>query len=410
MEVKKLDYKKTEKVFNANNKNTLAPIMHRLGGETAFEVSREVEKLKLQGKDIIEMHIGQPDFNTPEHIIDAAIESLYNGDTGYTPSHGIMECREAVAEFIPKYRKVDGDIGPENVVITPGGKPVIFFGIFSTIGKGEEVLYPNPGYPIYISAINAAEGRGIPYNSVEELKKRINNKTRMIILNSPHNPTGEIIEKDDLEEIAGLSQKHNSLVMSDEVYSRIIYRDGFESVLQFSGMLERTILVDCHSKAYAMTGWRFGFGVASPKYTDAISEWMVNTSACVPGFIQKAGIAAMKGDQSCVYSMVDKFRKRRDLIVSELNKIDGIFCPEPDGAFYVFPDVTELCGEGNPFEDASDLRKKLLYEAGVSVLAREHFGSKGPNEENEFIRFSYATSEENILEGVGRIRNYLNRQ
>ncbi|MFH1172104.1 MAG: aminotransferase class I/II-fold pyridoxal phosphate-dependent enzyme [Nanoarchaeota archaeon] len=395
------------------HKHELAKIMKRLGGEKSFDMSLVVEKLEKKGNKIVKMHIGQSNFKTPEHIVEAGVKALYDGLTGYTPSPGTMECREAVANFIPKHRSVYGDIGPENVVITPGGKPVIFFGILSTIDKGDEVLYPNPGYPIYISAIDIAKGKGIPYAGVDDLKGKINKRTKMVIINSPHNPTGEIIGKKDLEEIAYLVvEEYDSLVMSDEVYSRILYPAGskFESILQFPGMLERTIMLDCHSKTYAMPGWRFGYGVGAPKYINAISEWITNTSACVPGFVQKAGIAAMEGDQTCVDEMVKEFERRRDLTVKLFDGIDDIYCPEPGGAFYAFLDVGELCGKGKKFKNSTDMQEKILHEAFVSTLSGTHFGIKNgyeKTEPKEYIRLAYTVSQEEIKEGHRRISDYL---
>ena len=385
-----------------------------LGTENAFVVLKEVGDLIRQGKDIVNFCIGQPDFDTPEYIKEAAIKAIKEGKTGYTPSPGIPELREAVAEYFSETRNIN--VKPDWVVIANGAKPFISYIILSVTdyGKGEEVLYPNPGFPIYESQIKASGAVPIPlplYESkgyafdVEYLEKRITEKTRLLILNSPHNPTGGVLDKDTLEQIADIVKRHDNLwVFSDEIYSRMVHDGEFVSIASFPRMQERTIIVDGVSKTYAMTGWRIGFA-ANEKLAVHLSRWITNTDSCAAHPNQYAALAALTGPQDESKKMMMSFKKRRDIIVEGLNKIEGITCLKPGGAFYAWPNITEACRLVG-VKDSEEFRKRLLYEAGVAVLSDIHFGFKNEGE-GEHIRFSYATSEENIREGLNRIRRYI---
>jgi len=352
-----------------------------LGTENAFVVLKEVNELISQGKDIVNFCIGQPDFDTPEHIKEAAIKAIREGKTGYTPSPGIPELREAVAEYFSETRGID--VKPEWVVVANGAKPFISY-VIQTVtdyGKGEEVIYPNPGFPIYESQIRACgaipvpipllESKGYAFD-VECLEKKLTEKTRLIILNSPHNPTGGFLDGDMLEQIAEIVKKYDNLwIFSDEVYSRIVYDGEFVSIASIPEMQERTIIVDGVSKAYAMTGWRIGFA-ANEKLAPYLSRWVTNTDSCAGHPNQYAALAALTGPQDESERMVETFKKRRDIIVEGLNDIEGIKCLKPGGAFYVWPNVTEACRMVG-VKDAEEFRKDLLYKAGVAVLSDIHW-------------------------------------
>jgi len=385
-----------------------------LGTENAFVVLKEVNELIREGKDIVNFCIGQPDFDTPEHIKEAAIKAIKEGKTGYTPSPGIPELREAVAEYLSETRGID--VKPEWVVVANGAKPFISYTILSVTdyGKGEEVLYPNPGFPIYESQIRANGAVPVPLPlleskkyafDVEYLESKITEKTRLLILNSPHNPTGGVLDRDTLEQIADVVKRHENLwVFSDEVYSRMVHDSEFLSIASFPGMQERTIIVDGVSKTYAMTGWRIGFA-ANEKLAPYMSRWVTNTDSCAAHPNQYAALAALTGPQDESRKMMMIYKRRRDIIVEGLNRIKGITCLKPGGAFYAWPNVTEAC-ELLGVKDSEELRKRLLYDAGVAVLSDIHFGFKNEGE-GEHVRFSYATSEENIREGLRRIQRYI---
>lgn len=384
--------------------------MSRLGTETAFEVLAQVNKLRAKGKNVVSFCIGEPDFDTPKNIKEAAKKALDNGYTHYNPSAGLPEAKNVFAEYIKRTRKIE--VSPDEIVITPGAKPIIFYGILALIEEGDEVIYPNPGFPIYESMINFAGAKPIAmplleekeFNfDIKELERKITAKTKMIILNSPHNPTGSVILKEDLAKIAELAIKNDLWVMSDEVYSRIIYGGEFSSIVGFPGMKERTILIEGHSKTYAMTGWRLGYGVMNKDLAVQISRLMTNSNSCTATFTQIAGIEAYKGPQSETENMIKEFKERRDLIVEGLNSIEGIKCLNPKGAFYVFPNVTAVCRKLG-FVDSKQLQQYLLYEAKVAALARTCFGSKNEGETQEYLRFSYAASKEDIKEGLRRIK------
>ena len=384
----------------------LADRMSRLGTETAFEVLAKAKQLEAKGKNIIHLEIGEPDFTTPRNIIDAGIKALNEGYTHYNPSAGVSELREVIAKEVSKTRKIE--VNPDQVVITPGGKPIILFGIMALVNEGDEVIYPNPGYPIYESVIEFFGAKAVPIQLREEndfrldtheLKKLVTDKTRMIIINSPHNPTGGILTKDDLRVIADIAISKDIFVLSDEIYSRIIYEGSHHSIASFPGMQERTIILDGMSKTYAMTGWRLGYGVMREDLAVLIAKLQTNSNSCTATFTQMAGIEALTGPQEEVDKMVAEFKKRRDVIVEGLNAIPRISCRTPKGAFYVFPNVKEIGWEVRKLSDY------LLNEGGVAVLFGTSFGKYGEG----YIRISYANSVENIKEGLSRIEKALQK-
>jgi aspartate/methionine/tyrosine aminotransferase len=375
--------------------------MNRLGTESAFDVLAKAKKLEAQGRNIIHLEIGQPDFPTPFNICEAAFRAMKDGYTGYGPAAGLLELREVVAEHISTTRGIE--VHPDEVVITPGAKPIIFFTLLALVNEGDEVIYPDPGFPIYESVINFVGAKGIPLPLREEVDFRfhlddlvdaISERTRLLILNSPHNPTGGILQKDELEVIAELANKHDFYVLSDEVYSRILYEGNHESIIRFPGMKERTILLDGYSKTYSMTGWRLGYGVVPKPLVEKIVRLMINSNSCTCSFTQIAGIEALKGEQDFVDRMVSEFKQRRDAVVAGLNAIAGITCLKPAGAFYVFPNVTQI-----PLS-CEALADYLLEEAGVALLAGTAFGKFGDG----YLRISYANSLENIQEALERIQ------
>ncbi len=385
----------------------------RLGTETAFEVLAEVNQLRAQGRDIIALSIGEPACATSESIKDAAKKALDKNLTHYSPSQGIIELRRAVAEYVSTTREISVD--PAEVVIVPGGKPIIFYSILACIDEGDEVVYPLPGYPIYESMINFVGGKAVPLRlreeknfsfDIDELRSKISDRTRMVIVNSPHNPTGGVIPKQDLHEIAELALKHDFWVLSDEIYSRILYDRKPESISQFPGMKERTIILDGHSKTYAMTGWRVGYGVMPKELAVHMTRLMTNSNSCTATFTQHAALEAITGSQEYVDHMVAEFRTNRDLIVSGLNAIDGFKCHRPAGAFYAYPNVTQVCRK-HGFRDSKQLQQFLLYKAGVAVLGQQCFGTRADDENQEFIRLSYVSSEQDIREALRRIQSAL---
>ncbi|NMB46179.1 MAG: pyridoxal phosphate-dependent aminotransferase [Firmicutes bacterium] len=391
----------------------IAHRMSSLGTETAFEVLAEVKELEAQGRDIVSFAIGEPDFATPENIKQAGIDAIRAGETHYGPSAGRIELREAIAEYISRTRRIP--VTPDQVVVTPGAKPIIFFTILATINAGDEAIYPTPGFPIYESVIRFIGGNPIPLPLLEEkgfefdvdyLRSLITPRTRLIILNSPHNPTGGVLSPSTLEAVAEIALENDLWVLSDEVYSRIIFDGEFFSITSIPGMQERTILLDGFSKTYAMTGWRLGYGVMNPEMAVHIARLETNSESCTATFTQLAGVEALQGPQDATELMVEQFRRRRDLIVEGLNSIAGVSCLLPQGAFYVFPNVTEACRTLG-LADAKALQQKLLHEAGVAVLPRTSFGRKLPGEREEYLRLSYATSEALIEQGVERMRKWI---
>lgn len=382
----------------------LATSMSRLGTETAFEVLVKAKALEAQGKHVIHLEIGEPDFDTPKNIRDSAKKALDEGWTHYGPAPGLPDLRDAVAKYIGRTRAID--VHPDEVVVTPGGKPIIFFPILALINPGDEVIYPNPGFPIYESMINFVGGKAVPLKISEdkdfvldlnELKEKISKKTKLIIINSPANPTGGVFSKKDVEEIAEIVRPYNCYIMSDEIYSRIMYGHEHYSISSVSGMKERTIILDGFSKTYAMTGWRAGYGVMNKDLAGMVAKLQTNSNSCTNSFVQRACVEALTGSQTAVDEMVAEFRKRRDFIVDGLNKIKGFSCKKPLGAFYVFPNITKTG------MDSKKLADYLLNEAGVAALSGTAFGAFGQG----YMRFSYANSIENIGMALDRISKAL---
>lgn len=384
----------------------LAERMSRLGTESAFQVLAKARALEARGKDVIHLEIGEPDFATPDHIIDAACRALHEGWTHYTPTQGIPELVDLIAEQIGERR--GQPVSPAQVVVTPGAKPIMFFTLLALAQPGREVIYPDPGFPIYKSMIDFCGAKAVPLPLREELDFRfqlddlrplINERTALIILNSPHNPTGGIMEPSDLEEIARLCVEHNIPVLSDEVYEQILYDGEFHSIATYPGMStkERTIILHGFSKTYAMTGWRLGYGVMPEWLAEHVKRLMVNSNSCTNAATQWAGVAALTGTQEPVAEMVAAFRQRREVIVAGLNSIPGITCRMPRGAFYVFPNITRTGLSSQACEDL------LLQKAGVATLSGTSFGVTGEG----YLRLSYANSVENIEKAVERIRTTL---
>ena len=385
---------------------SLATRMSRLGTETAFEVLAQAKQLESEGKDIIHLEIGEPDFETPQNIVNAAKKALDDGYTHYGPAAGLPEAREAVADYVARTRGVD--CGADEVVIVPGGKPIMFYTFLALIEKGDEVIYPNPGFPIYESMIQFVGGKAVacPIRSSnafaldpEDVISRLTPKTKLVILNSPANPTGGVTPREELNKVlAALKDRPDIWILSDEIYSRMLYDGEVHcSPMEDSDIRDRVILLDGWSKTYAMTGWRMGFGVMRPDLAAQVSKLMVNSNSCTASFSQIAGIEALQGDQSAVDEMLVAFDHRRKKIVAWLNEIPGVSCHLPKGAFYVMPSIKEL---GIP---AKELQEKILFEGGVSCLAGTAFGAEGEG----FLRFSYANSTANIERGLQRVRKVI---
>ncbi len=387
----------------------LAQRMSRLGTETAFAVLAQVNALKAQGRDIVSFSIGEPDFDTPLNIREAAKKALDEGQTHYTPSAGMMSFREVLADYINRTRGTA--YTPANVVVTPGAKPIMFFTILALADEGDEVVYPNPGFPIYESMIDFVGAKAVSLPLVEEhafsfdvdrLEEIVSDRTKLLILNSPQNPTSGVVPRESLQRVAELAHRHDFYVLSDEIYSRLVYDGEFQSITQFEGMTERTIILEGHSKTYAMTGWRLGYGVMPAEMAEAVSQLVTNSVSCTASFTQVAGAEALTGAQDGADRMKQIFHERRDIIVDGLNAIPGFTCLKPSGAFYVWPNVTGVCRNlGLP--DSKALQNYLLYEAGVAVLGRQCFGRRTAEETQEYVRFSYASSIEAIKEGLKRI-------
>jgi aspartate/methionine/tyrosine aminotransferase len=387
-----------------------------LGTENAFVVTQEVSDLQSKGRNIISFCIGQPDFDTPSYIKEGAIKAINEGKTGYTVSAGIPELRKAIAKYFSQTRRIN--VSPDSVVVASGAKPFIGYAVLSVTDYGQkhEVLYPNPGFPIYESQIAAQGAVPVPLHLLErnefsfdisDLKRKLNRRSRLLILNSPHNPTGRVLTRKELEQIAELVLNYDDLwVLSDEVYCKMIHDGEFCSIASISGMQERTIIVDGVSKTYAMTGWRIGFA-SNEKLASSFSTWVTNTDSCAGHPNQYAALTALTGPQDASIMMMKSYVERRNLVVKGLNKINGIRCLSPAGAFYVWPNVTEACKLVGA-KDSEEFRKRLLYEAGVAVLSDIHFGTRVSGE-GEHIRISYATSKENIVEGLRRIKEWIEK-
>ncbi len=381
----------------------LARRMSRLGTETAFEVLNKARALERQGKDIVHLEIGEPDFDTPANVVEAAVDALHKGWTHYGPSAGLPELRQVIAEYISRTRGVP--VASDEVVVVPGGKPIIFFSILSLVDEGDEVIYPNPGFPIYESMIRYVGGSAVPIQlreerdfglDVNELAALINDRTRLIILNSPQNPTGGVLSKSAIHDIADAIGDRNIMIMSDEIYSRLIFEGEHFSIMSIPGFKDRTILLDGFSKTYAMTGWRMGYGVMRSDLATQVTRLMTNSNSCTASFTQVAGIEALRGDQSSVDRMRDEFKNRRDVFVAGLNKIKGFSCRMPKGAFYTFPNITETGWPSKKLADA------ILQEAGVACLSGTAFGDYGEG----YLRFSVANSLENLNKALDRIQQW----
>jgi aspartate/methionine/tyrosine aminotransferase len=381
--------------------------MDDIGTETAFEVLAKARKLEAQGRSIVHLEIGEPDFPTPPNIVEAAEKALRDGFTHYTPAGGLMPARQAVADWIRRWYEVE--VKPEQVVMVPGSKNVLLFTMLALVDPGDDVIVPDPGYPIYASAAELAGARviGIPLREknefridIEELKSKITPKTRVLVINSPQNPTGGVLSTHDLEQIAELAMRHDFYVLSDEVYGQITYDGHHASIMTVPGMLDRTIYSDGLSKAYAMCGWRLGFAVAPLPLAQKFETLMINSSSCAAAFTQMAAIEALspRSDAS-VQAMVGEFKRRRDFVVDRLNQLPGVRCHKPLGAFYVFPNINDTG------QNERQLADRMLYEGGVAVLAGTSFGQEGKG----YLRLSYANSVEQIEEGVERMKGVLEK-
>jgi aspartate/methionine/tyrosine aminotransferase len=378
----------------------LASKMNRLGIESAFKVLAQAQALEAKGMSIVHLEIGEPDFDTPQNIRNAATKAMNSGATHYSNSQGIIPLRKAIAAEMAK--TVGAPIDPDRVIVTPGAKPIMFYSIISLLEEGDEAIYPDPGFPIYESMINFTGAKAVPAPlreelefrlDVNELERLITPRTRLIILNSPHNPTGSMLSESDLRKIAALAIKNDIVIFSDEVYDQIIYEGTPFSIASIPGMLDRTILLNGFSKTYAMTGWRLGYAAMPKELVDPVNKLIINSVSCTPTFIQYAGIEALTGPQDSVPAMVAEFRKRRDLIVNGLNEIKGISCVMPKGAFYVFPNIKKL---GMTSDEAFNY---FLNKAGVAALAGTAFGKYGEG----YLRLSYATSQENLKKALERM-------
>ncbi len=383
----------------------LATRMNDLGTETAFEVFAQAKTLEAQGKDVIHLEIGEPDFETPSHIIEACQNAIQNNMTHYVPTPGIQEVRESIAKNISTTRNINVDW--QNIVVTPGAKPIMFFTLLAIAEPGTEIIYPNPGFPIYESMINFCQATAIPmkldpnngyHPDLDDLETKINDKTRLIILNSPGNPTGGTINQTELQKIVELIEKYpNIYILSDEIYKDILYNDKHISITSFKNMLEKTIILDGLSKSYAMTGWRLGYGLFPETLTPHAIKLAVNSVSCATAFAQAAIPAALEGPQDELILMKKEFQTRRDLIVKGLNNIPGIYCPTPEGAFYAFPNIKETGLTSQKFE------QDLLNKYGVALLAGTSFGKYGEG----FVRISYANSQENINKALERLADFV---
>ena len=378
----------------ATKADRFAEAVSRLGSESAFEVLARARALEAQGKRVVHMEIGEPDFDTPDHIKEAGIRAIRENHSHYTPSQGILELRDVVAAFASKFRHIE-PWSAENVVLSPGAKPIIWNILSALLGPGDEFVYFDPAYPAYASCSSYLGAKTVPIPLLEEknwrmdldeLERRVSDRTKALMINSPHNPTGGVLTKEDLERIAGIAERHDVIVIADEIYSRKFYDREFHSIVSVPGMRERTIVVDGFSKAYAMTGWRLGYAIMPPEIAKVVTLFNNNTFSCVASFVQQAGIAALTGDDEPVVRMNNIFRERRDAIVNGLNKIPNLSCTMPEGAFYAFPNVTKVTS------DDKALAAYLLQEAGVACLGGSAFGAAGKG----YLRFSYAASLDDI--------------
>ena len=384
----------------------LAKRMSRIGVETAFEVLVRARALEATGRSIIHLEIGEPDFQTPQHVVDAGKLALDQGWTHYGPTQGDPELRKVIAAHVSETRHIN--VGPEHVSVVPGGKPIMFFPMMALIDPGDEVIYPNPGFPIYESMIEFLDGVPVPIPLIEErgfsldlelMRERISEKTKLIIINSPQNPTGGVIPADDIRAIADMVRDRDVMILSDEIYGRIYFDQPPLSIASLPGMLEKTIILDGFSKIFSMTGWRLGYGVMPVWLVDAVNKLMVNSNSCTASFTQRAGIAALTGPQDDAVKMVAEFRRRRDAFCAGLNTIPGFRCPIPSGAFYAFPNIEGTGWKSKPLADA------LLQETGVACLSGTAFGKYGEG----YLRFSIANSYENLMLAVDRVKGFFQK-
>ncbi len=391
----------------------LADRLNQLGTENAFVVLAQVNALKAEGRDIVSFAIGEPDFPTPANIKKAGVEAITSDKTHYSESQGIPELREAIADYIRRTRDID--VGPKNVVVTPGAKPIMFNTMMSIVNPGDEVIYPNPGFPIYESLVEFIGAKAVPmplWESLdfnfdpEEFRGLVTPQTKLIVLNSPQNPTGSVLTQEALQAVADIAIERNLWVLSDEVYSQMVYDDEFRSIASIPGMLERTVILDGFSKTYSMTGWRLGFGVMPEELASWQARIETNLNSCTATFTQWAGVEALTGDQSESRAMIDEFSRRRLFIHEGLNELPGFSCIMPKGAFYAFPNVTEACRMTGR-EHARELQEQILYDGNVAVLPRTAFGRPNDGETDQYLRFSYASSMEMIEEGLERLRKLL---
>jgi len=385
----------------------LASRMSRLGTETAFEVLARARALEAKGRDIVHLEIGEPDFDTPPSIVAAGVAALERGETHYTPSAGVVELREAIAAYITRARGVRVDAA--QVIVTPGAKPIMFYALLALLDTGDEAIYPDPGFPIYSSMIDFAGARGVPLPlreerdfqpDLDELRSLVTARTKVLVLNSPHNPTGGVLSPETIREIARLARERDLWVLADEIYAELIYDGTHHSILAEEGLPERTILLDGFSKTFAMTGWRLGYGVFPRPLVEPVAKLVTNSVSCTATFVQRAGAAALSAWPPEVERMRAAFRERRDVVVAGLNAIPGISCRTPHGAFYVFPSVSRL-GLGTSVQVAD----RILDEAGVAVLAGTCFGAAGEG----YLRLSYANSLPNLAKAIERIGTWARR-
>jgi aspartate/methionine/tyrosine aminotransferase len=384
-----------------------------LGADTAFDLLAEVNRLRALGRDVISFGIGEPDMPTPPHVIDATKAALDAGLTRYGPTEGLLELRAAIAEHVARTRGIP--VEPDQVIVAPGAKPFIFYAVATLVNPNEEVIYPNPGFPTYESVIRWLGARPIPMPLTEAngfgcdrdaLAAAVTSRTKLIILNSPNNPTGAMLGAEDLRFIADLAARHNCWVLSDEIYSQLAYGAPFSSIASLPGLTDRTIIMDGFSKSYGMTGWRLGYAVMQRDLARLMARVEMNVESCTYTFGQAAAVTALTGSQEAADGFVAELRERAALIVDFLNEIDGVHCIAPRGAFYAFPNVTAACRRlGIP--DADTLADRLLHEAGVAVLPRSCFGPCNPGETDAYIRLSFATSLDNIREGIARIARFV---
>jgi aspartate/methionine/tyrosine aminotransferase len=381
--------------------------MSRLGTETAFEVLARARALEAKGRDIVHLEIGEPDFDTPPSVVAAGVAALERGETHYTQSAGVVELREAIAEYLKERRGVRAD--PAQVVVTPGAKPIMFYTLLALLDEGDEAIYPDPGFPIYSSMIDFAGARGVPLAlreengfqpDLDELRGLVNPRTKVLVLNSPNNPTGGVLSRDAIRDIAAIAREHDLWVLADEIYGELVYDGEHRSIAVEEGMAERTILLDGFSKTFAMTGWRLGYGVFPRQLVDPVTKLVTNSVSCTATFVQRAGTVALSSRPPEVDRMIAEFRRRRDAIVKGLNAVPGMTCRAPQGAFYVFPNV-----RGLGLRSSNEVADRLLNEAGVATLAGTCFGAAGEG----YLRLSYANSLANLDKAVSRIRDWSSR-